>query len=185
MKTLFALVLALSLSASLCLSCASAEEDWTALTPEGWKYIGYTYGGVTFAVPPDYENFGVNEDYKAAGYVLIGGSRDFTLVLRQFQPDQRDYASFKAIITGEKTAECRVRDDNGSEILTYRNTAPGKDSELYGIALTGLDGLFYKISIFTGDSERFDEDAPVWKIAEVIARSVRIQDFSEWGVNAD
>ena len=173
-------LLALALSA-LFLSGACAE-DWTALTPEGWQYIGYTYGGVTFAVPPDYENFGVNEDYKAAGYVLIGGSRDFTLALRQFRPDQRDYASFKEIITGEKTADCRVRDDNGSEILTYRNTAPGKDSELYGIALTGLDGLFYKISIFSGADEDVSDTAPVWEIAENIGKTIRRQDFSEWGI---
>ncbi len=173
-------LLALALSA-LFLSGACAE-DWTALTPEGWQYIGYTYGGVTFAVPPDYENFGVNEDYKAAGYVLIGGSRDFTLALRRFQPNEMDYETFKSVITGEKTAECRFREDAGSEILTYRNTRPGASSELYGIALTGLDGLFYKISIFTGENEDVSESAPVWQIAENIAKTTRHQDFSQWGV---
>ena len=182
MKALFALVLALSLSASLCLSCASAEEDWTALTPEGWKYIGYTYGGVTFAIPPEYENFGVSEEYAAAGYVLIGGSRQFTLALRRFQPNEMDYETFKSVITGEKTAECRFREDAGSEILTYRNTRPGASSELYGIALTGLDGLFYKISIFSGADEDVSDTAPVWQIAENIAKTTRHQDFSQWGV---
>jgi hypothetical protein len=57
---------------------------------------------------------------------------------------------------------------------------PNKDSELYGIALTGLDDLFYKISLFTGENGAFDEDAKVWKIAEVLASTVRQRDFSEW-----
>ena len=70
------------------------------------------------------------------------------------------------------------------EILTYRNTAPGPSSELYGIAMTGLDGKLYKISIFTGADEAFGEDAPVWEIAERIAASARHQDFSEWGLKS-
>ena len=181
MKKRLTAILVLALSVVLCFSCAFAE-DWTTITPEGWQYVGYTYGGVTFAVPPDYQSFDVTEEYAAAGYILIGGSREFTLVLRQFQPDQMDYDTFKEIITGETTADCQERDDNGMKIITYRNTAPGADSELFGIALTGLDGLMYKISIFTGEDGDYSASAPVWQIAENIGKTTHHQDFSAWGI---
>ena len=72
--------------------------------------------------------------------------------------------------------------DGDSEILTYRNTQPSASNELYGIAMTGLDGLFYKISIFTGTDEAYGEDAPVWQIAETVGQTARRQDFSDWDI---
>ena len=93
-----------------------------------------------------------------------------------------DAQAVKEMIEQERTAEISTRMDGDSEILLYRNTKPSASSELYGIALTGLDGLFYKISIFTGADEAFGDDAPVWSIAEAIGQTVMHQDFSEWGV---
>ncbi len=107
---------------------------------------------------------------------------DFTIQMRVFQPEELSYDDFKAIIEQESTAEVSTRTDNDSEILLYRNTRPNAYSELYGIAITGLDGLLYKISIFTGVDEVFGADAPVWAISETVAQTVRHQDFSEWGI---
>ncbi len=174
-----------ALCAALILTCAlcASAEDWTPLTSEdGWSYIGYTFGGITFAVPNDYRNYNVSASYASQGYVIMGGTADFTIQMRVFQPDQLVYDEFKAMIGQESTAEISTRMDGDYEILVYRNTRPSANSELCGIVMTGLDGLLYKISIFTGDDGAFDENAPVWAIAETIARSARHQDFSEWGV---
>ena len=95
------------------------------------------------------------------------------------------FGAFRDRMTEAGAADCATRAVEEAEVFTYRNPVPSAYAELYGIALTGLDGRLYKISIFTGDSGRFDGDAPVWKIAGVIARTVRIQDFSEWSANAD
>jgi len=181
MKKRYVFVAAFILIA-LCLSNAIAE-DWTPLLAEdGWTYIGYTYAGITFAVPKDYYSFELTEDDVEDGFVLIGGNDDFTLQMRVFQSEDVDYDTFKAMIERERTAEISTRMDGDSEILAYRNTRPNAYSELYGIALAGLDGLLYKISIFTGVDEKYGQDAPVWGIAETIAQSTRHQDFSEWGI---
>lgn len=175
--------LALMLCLIALLAFSAFSEEWTPLLEEdGWSYVGYTYGGVTFAVPGDYVNFGLTAMQKANGIVLVGGNRDFTLQLRGFAPEVMTYDTFKALIAAEKTAEVTIRTDGETEILLYRNTAPTAVSELYGIVLTGLDGRMYKISVFTGDDELFGEDAPVWEIARVVGETARIQDFTEWGI---
>ncbi|MBR6028767.1 MAG: hypothetical protein IKP40_06705 [Clostridia bacterium] len=162
----------------------AAADEWTPLLAEdGWSYIGYTYGGITFAVPDDYADWELDAEEKAQGYVLLGGNADFTVQLRVFSPDQLSYDDFKARVAQVSSADAHVRMDGDREILVYRNTTPDAYSELYGIAMTGLDGLFYKISIFTGENGAFDEDAPVWKIAEIIGQTARHQDFSEWGIS--
>lgn len=51
--------------------------------------------------------------------------------------------------------------------------------------MTGLDGLFYKISIFTGTDEAYGEDASVWKIAETVGQTARHQDFSDWNIDTE
>lgn len=175
--------LAFVLCLMMLISFTAVSEDWTPLlSDDGWSYIGYTYGGVTFAVPADYTNYGLTAMQKANGYLIVGGNRDFTLQLRVFEPEVMTYDAFKAIISEEKTAEVSTRMYGETEILTFRNTTPSEISELYGIVLTGLDGRFYKISIFTGDDELFGEDAPVWEIARVVGETTRIQDFTEWGI---
>lgn len=180
MKKAIASLLAVLLAV---LSLCVYAEDWSPLLAEdGWSYIGYTYGGVTFAVPNDYMSFTVSASDAARGCVLIGGNADFTLQMRVFQPEEMKYEDFRAKVMQEKNAACETRMDGDSEILSYRNTQPTGISELYGIAMTGLDGLLYKISIFTGNDEDCSEDAQVWKIAEVIGRTARHQDFSEWEI---
>ena len=167
----------------LLLPCvAIAGGDDLLQADEGWAYVGYTYGGVTFPVPADYVDFGVDATDQTQGYVLIGGSTDFTLQMRVVQPEQMTYEQFKARTQEEPTADWHTRMDGEREILIYRNMVPSGQSELYGIAMTGLDGLLYKISIFTGIDEDFSSDAPVWQIAETIGAHVRHQDFSEWGI---
>ena len=175
--------LAFVLCLMMLISFTAVSEDWTPLlSDDGWSYIGYTYGGVTFAVPANYTSYGLTALQKANGYLIVGGNRDFTLQLRVFEPEVMTYDAFKAIISEEKTAEVSTRMYGETEILTFRNTIPSEVSELYGIVLTGLDGRFYKISIFTGDDELFGEDAPVWEIARVVGETTRIQDFTEWGI---
>ncbi len=181
MKKKFAFIVGIVLI-TLCMHCALAEDGNPPLSEEDWLYIGYTYGGVTFAVPKDYSHWDISPSYAAQGYVLMGGNENFTLQMRVFQPDELCYDDFKAMINQESSAQVSTRIDDDSEILIYRNTEPNAYSELFGVALTGLDGLFYKISIFTGDDGAFEESAPVWEIAEVIGQTVRHQDFSEWGV---
>ena len=166
----------------LALPCALAETQNPLLFSDGWSYVGYTYGGITFAVPNDYEFYQISAADAAQGYVLMVGDADFLLQLRVFQPNQMSYADFKAIIQQEPTAEISARVDGDSEILIYRNTQPSAINELYGVGMTGLDGLFYKISIFTGDDEDFSADAPVWQIAETVGKTAQRRDFSEWGI---
>ncbi len=180
----FRMIIALAAAMTL-FACALAENgSETKEENDGWRYAGYIYGGITFAIPGDYMDFGVSDADAARGCIIIGGNEKFTLQLRFFDPAAIDYAYFKAIIQQEPSADWSVRMDGDLEILTYRNTAPGPSSELYGIAMTGLDGKLYKISIFTGADEAFGEDAPVWEIAEKIAKSARHQDFSEWGLES-
>ena len=182
MKKWFSVLLVMILTISL--SCAAAEDEGASMLLNGdWQYIGYTYGGITFAVPKDYMDFGVSEADAARGCIIIGGNMDYTLQLRVFQPEELNYEVFKAVILQQESADWSVRMDGDLEILTYRNTSPSAVSELYGIAMTGLDGRLYKISIFTGSDEAFGEDAPVWGIAGTIGKSARHQDFSEWGLN--
>lgn len=132
-----ALILCLMLLASL----TGFSEEWSPLlADDGWSYIGYTYGGVTFAVPDDYASYNLTAAQKANGVLIVGGSRDFTLQMRVYEPEVMNYEDFMQLIAAEKTAEVQTRLDGETEILTYRNTAPGAYSELYGIVLTGLDG---------------------------------------------
>ena len=71
MKKQYMFVVAVILT-TFCLSIAVAE-DWTPLLAEdGWTYIGYTYGGITFAVPKDYESFNISKDDAEDGIVIMG-----------------------------------------------------------------------------------------------------------------
>lgn len=159
------------------------------LLPEGflvddtWGYVGHTLSGVTFAIPEESVHYPLRASDKQAGILMLYGNGDYMLQLRVFEPEVRTYAKLKRDTGREPTADwhTEIRDD--TEFLFYRNTKPGAQSELYGIATVGLDGKLYKISIFTGSTERFDDDAPVWRIAEVVAATARVRDFASWGVD--
>ena len=158
-----------------------ADPD-TFLQDETWMYTGYTYGGITFAIPKDSCSYELSEKDRTAGLVLLIGNNDYCLQIRKFDPEVLTYEQFKEIIQAEPTADVHIETRNGREALIYRNTAPNAYGELFGMAMTGMDGNTYKVSIFTGESEEYEEDAPVWKIAEIIGKTFTFRDFSEWGI---
>ena len=154
------------------------------IVDESWTYVGYIYGGVSFAIPVESYAYDASP-YAQMGLLLLYGNDDYMLQLRVFEPETYTYEAFRERIMAEPTSVVRTREYEGTEILIYLNSKPDADSELVGVAMEGIDGKLYKISIFTGDSERFGADAPVWKIAEVIAESAYVRDFSEWGINTE
>lgn len=170
--------------------CASAElnldvtfdENGFISDVEDWYYFGYTYGGVTFVVPTDSYSYPLDDAQKEAGIILVTGNADYTLQLRSFEPEVMTYKDLKQQMQKEITAEVHTEEREGKEVLFYRNKYPTEVSELYGIGLEGLDGKLYKISIFTGEKEEYKKDAVVWKIADIIAKSARNRDFSQWGI---
>ena len=149
---------------------------------EDWYYFGYTYGGVTFVVPTDSYSYPLDDAQKEAGIILVTGNADYTLQLRSFEPEVMTYKDLKQQMKKEITAEVHTEEREGKEVLFYRNKYPTEVSELYGIGLEGLDGKLYKISIFTGEKEEYKKDAVVWKIADIIAKSARNRDFSQWRI---
>ena len=159
----------------------TADEDGL-LNDATWQYYGYTYGGITFAIPGNSYQYDLSQEYKDAGIVSLIGNEDYMLQLRKFAPDVMSYEQFKAYIQAEPTADVRTEERDGKEILIYRNTNANAYGELFGIAMTGTDGNTYKISLFTGESEAYEADAPVWKIAEIIAATTNYRDFSQWGI---
>ena len=170
--------------------CASAElnldvtfdENGFISDVEDWYYFGYTYGGVTFVVPTDSYSYPLDDAQKEAGIILVTGNADYTLQLRSFEPEVMTYKDLKQQMKKEITAEVHTEEREGKEVLFYRNKYPTEVSELYGIGLEGLDGKLYKISIFTGEKEEYKKDAVVWKIADIIAKSARNRDFSQWRI---
>ncbi len=152
------------------------------LTDESWTYVGYTFGGITFAIPKESYQQRIGIFDKAKGILMVFGNDDYTVQLRSFSPKSMTYSEFKALMLSEKTAQVSLRLSGETEILSYKNTTPSETAELYGIALSGLDGKLYRISVFTGDSGTYQENAPVWKIAGIIEQTTRIQDFSDWGM---
>ena len=170
--------------------CASAElnldvtfdENGFISDVEDWYYFGYTYGGVTFVVPTDSYSYPLDDAQKEAGIIFVAANEDYTLQLRCFEPEVMTYKDLKKQMKKEITAEVHTEERYGKEVLFYRNKYPTEVSELYGIGLEGLDGKLYKISIFTGEKEEYKKDAVVWKIADIIAKSARNRDFSQWGI---
>ncbi|MBR5960071.1 MAG: hypothetical protein IKZ98_03685 [Clostridia bacterium] len=152
------------------------------LTDDTWQYAGYTFGGITFAIPANSYQLEISQEYREAGIVLLIGNEDYMLQLRKFAPEVITYEQFKTAIQAEPSADVRTEERDGKEILIYRNTNPNAYGELFGIVMTGTDGNTYKISLFTGESEAYEEDAPVWKIAEIIAETTNYRDFSQWGI---
>ena len=162
----------------------AGADDEILLSSDGWSYVGHLHSGITFAIPSDSYQGELNESDMRQGMCLHLWNDDYTLVLKCFGHGTEDYEAFKKTILADKTADTAVRDREGTEIFIYRNTTPAAVTELYGIALIGLDGELYKISVFTGDSEKYGPEDPVWEIADTIGKTVRLQDFSEWGYDA-
>ena len=133
-------------------------------------------------VPTDSYSYPLDDAQKEAGIILVTGNADYTLQLRSFEPEVMTYKDLKQQMKKEITAEVHTEEREGKEVLFYRNKYPTEVSELYGIGLEGLDGKLYKISIFTGEKEEYKKDAVVWKIADIIAKSARNRDFSQWGI---
>lgn len=173
MKKLFGV---LAVWMMLLLSSACAEE-WEP-APDGWTFVGYTYGGIEFALPDDSVMWELSEEEENAGVIFLAGNADFTVQLRQFTPDQLDYETFVDLIRQTESAEYEEAEVGGGPVFRYRNTKANENSELYGAALTGLDGNLYKISIFTGEDGDYSENAKVWQIAEELGQTVRSRDYS-------
>ncbi len=113
-----------------------------------------------------------------------GGNFVSVFLIRNKQSPRLGAAPIEdAGIGSEPSADIRIDERDGKEILIYRNTKPNVHGELFGITMTGMDGNTYKISLFTGESEACDADAPVWKIAEIIAETTNYRDFAEWGIS--
>lgn len=155
------------------------------LLDDDWQYVGYIDGGITFAIPRDSYDAELDEEYRKYGILLLTWNDDYTVQLRVFDPKETTYEQFKQKVISSSTAKTALRTYENTEIFSYRNKYPDADSELFGIAMTGLDGRLYKISVFTGDSGAYHIGAPVWKIADIINKTVRIQDFSEWGIHSE
>lgn len=173
MKKIFSILLVLCLLGTSCL----AEE--AELLPEGWAFLGYTYGGITFPVPMDVEFYELTPQEQAMGIILICYNDEFTLQLRGFSPKQMTWEEFKKKMLAEPTAEVSLLGEDQS-IMYVRNTTSTADSELVSIALNGLDGNLYKISIFTGVDEDYSPDASVWEIAQTVAGYTSQMDFLQW-----
>ena len=173
MKKIVLIVLMFCLLGTLCLA-----ED-VELMPEDWAFLGYTYGGITFPVPQDVEFYELTSQEQAMGIIVICYNDDFTLQLREFDPSQMTLDEFEKKMLDEPTAEVSFWGEN-QNVMYVRNTAPTGDSELVSIALNGLDGNLYKISIFTGYDEDYSPDASVWEIAQTVANSTSQMDFSQW-----
>lgn len=188
----FAVILLVVLLAMTILPFSALSEtnlDVTAdetgfLQDDTWHYVGYIYGGITFAIPKDSYQLEISQEYKDAGIVLLVGNEDYMLQLRQFAPEVITYEQFKAAIQAEPSADVRTEERDGKDIIIYRNTNPNAYGELFGIVMTGADGNTYKISLFTGENEAFGADAPVWKIAEIIAKTTKYMDFEALGISA-
>lgn len=178
MKKMFSIILILCLLGFPCLA-----ENFESL-PEDWFFMGYTYGGITFPVPRNISFLELSSQQQAAGVVVICYNDDFMLQLRGFSPSEMTWDKFRQRMLGEPTAEVSLLGEN-QDILYVRNTAATATSELANIALKGLDGNLYKISIFTGSDEDASPDARAWEIAQTIAAYTSQMDFSEWPLGED
>ena len=113
------------------------------LFDDTWMYTGYTYGGVTFAIPKESNSYELTDQFREAGIVLLIGNDDFCLQLRKFDPEVLSYEQFKEIIQAEPTAETRIKERNGKEVFIYRNMSIGHEDSvnIQGSLFLGLNVL--------------------------------------------
>ena len=173
-------LLILLLTLLLCVPALAEPALPATPNPDGWAYVGYTPAGLTFLVPDDVVSYQLYESEKAAGVLFLGANDDCTIQLRRFDPADMTLDVFTAMMGFISGAQVEMRTVNGVEIIFYHNGSPSANSELCGIALNGTDGCMYKISFFTGVDGDFSESAAVWAIAETVADSVELVDYSEW-----
>lgn len=154
-----------------------AAED-IEIQPEGYTYCGYMPGGITFLIPKDMVSCELYEWEKQAGVLIYAESQTCSIQLRRFEPDAMTLLQFLQLVQQEPNVEWKTGNERGTLVLYYRNQAPAATTELAGVVITGMDGCMYKVSVFTGWDENFAADAPVWDIAQVLADSIRHEDFS-------
>ena len=155
---------------------AAAEE--IEIQPEGYTYCGYMPGGITFLMPENMVSYALYEAEKQAGILIYAESRNCSIQLRRFEPDQMTMPQFLQMVQQAPNTYWEVSEERGTPVLCYRNLAATASTELLGVVITGTDGCMYKVSIFSGWDENVAEDAPVWEIAQVVADSLRHEDFS-------
>lgn len=148
--------------------------------PDGWRYMAYAPSGVTFLIPGDTVFFDLTEAEQAAGILLVGGNADYTMQLRRYPAEEMTLTRLTLLLAMTGTAEVGRAERDGVTVLSYRNKAASEYGELFGVALTGTDGCLYKLSIFTGENGDFSESAKVWEIAQGIADSASLVDYSDW-----
>ena len=168
---------------------AAASFDVRDYLEDEWTWFGYTYGGVTFAVPADCVMYDISPEQEAAGLLMLYGNNDIMIQLRRYDIKDRTYDEYREVMdsnveAGGSSVTVFTTDD-GSDIVCYRNLRPSANVQLAAVALEGLDGALYVIGIFTGDSEAYDDDAPVWALIEKIAASAHREDFSNWPIGQD
>lgn len=168
--------LVLLMALMLTLLPAAAEE--IEIQPEGYRYCGYIPGGITFLLPNDMVSYELYEEEKLAGILIYAESQNCSIQLRRFEPDEMTLPQFLQLVQQARNTHWEVSEERGTPVLCYRNLAANDRTELVGVVITGTDGCMYKVSIFTGWDGNFAEDAPVWEISQMIANSLRHEDFT-------
>ena len=168
----------LMLLLALLLAVLPAAAEEIEIQPEGYSYCGYMPGGITFLMPKDMVSYELYEEEKLAGILSYAESLNCSIQLRRFEPDVMTMQQFQQLVQKAPNTQWEVSEERGTPVLCYRNLAANDSTELVGVVITGTDGCMYKVSIFTGWDGNFAEDAPVWKIAQVVADSLRHEDFS-------
>lgn len=174
----------LLMALAFCLFCApvwaenTTEETASSLKPDEYHFANFIEGGINFLVPDDFTTFPLYETEKAAGYLFFGGNEHFTMSMRRYTPEEMTLPEFTLILINDSGTEVTLQENNGAPVVIYYNLNPQPNLQLCGAALVGLDGMMYKISIFTGDHNDISEEAPVWEISQIILNSVCLVDFS-------
>ena len=163
---------------ALLLAVLPALAEDIEVQPEGYTNCGYMPGGITFLIPEDMVSCELYDWEIQAGMLLYAESETCSIQLRRFEADAMTQDQFLALVKQEPTVQWEILQERGTPVLYYRNQAPNAATELVGVVITGTDGCMYKVSIFTGWDENFAADAPVWEIAQVLAESIRHEDFS-------
>lgn len=165
-----------------CDSCGHAEEETpdAPKIPEGWKRIWNEEGGILFAVPANVVSWEL--DGEDADVLWRGSNQDITVQLRAYAAEELTYEEFVGLLDEYEYAVTDVRSVDGTEITIYNNPEPAANMQLSGAVLNGTDGRLYKLSVFSGDSDDFAEDAAVWELSEMLMQTVQVRKFFGWNV---
>lgn len=166
-----------------CDSCGmiiEAADEAAAELPDGWKNIWNEEGGIIFSVPGNVISWTLSDE--DAAILWRGSSQDITVQLRAYEADELTYEEFIAMLGEYEYAVTDVRSIDGTEITVYNNPEPAANMQLSGAVLNGVDGRLYKLSVFSGDSDDFSEDAAVWELADTVMQSVHVRRFFGWNI---